>query len=76
MTTTLPPMCAQCTRLRGFDSERPGLRCDAYPDGIPDGIVDNEVDHRVPQSGDHGLQYDPKRGAEDQEWWPTAAEEG
>lgn len=68
MTTMLPPMCLSCARFHKDMGS--GLRCDAYPDGIPDGIIDSERDHRVPQPGDHGLQYDPEPGAEPQDWWP------
>jgi len=66
-----------CTRLR-LDPDGSGatLRCEAYPDGIPEAIVMNEVDHRAPQPGDRGLRYDPKPGAEPQEWWPEGGELG
>lgn len=63
------PMCMACTRFR---RELPGLTCDAYPDGIPDGIIDGLVDHRVPQPGDHGLQFEMISGIDPPtEDWPN-----
>ena len=71
MTSILPPMCVVCARLR--DSEQ-GFACEAYPDGIPEQIIDGKWDHRLPQPGDHGLQFAPRDGAEPQEWWPDESE--
>ena len=49
--------CASCARYR---SE---LTCDAFPDGIPRVIWFAGL-HDKPFPGDHGLQYDPIPGFE------------
>ena len=63
-----PPMCVSCKRANNSGT------CEAYPDGIPEEIIMNDWDHRVPQPGDHGLQFVLKEGAQVQDWWPV--EEG
>ena len=35
------------------------MTCDAYPEGIPEGIATGVISHATPQSGDHGLQFEP-----------------
>jgi hypothetical protein len=50
-----------CARFHRDD--KPGLRCDAFPDGdgIPDAIVYTHVDHRTEAvEGDHGLRFVPE----------------
>ncbi len=75
MTSTTPPMCMACARMRGTDPDK-GRVCEAYPDGIPDEILDGAWDHRFPKPGDRGLQFLPREDAEPQEWWPDESEGG
>lgn len=71
MTTPISPMCMLCAR---YDWATGG--CEAYPDGIPSEILLGALDHRVPQPGDHGLQFVPLEGTSPDPNWPTAPDEG
>jgi len=74
MTTRPQSQCGACARYRSpfSDENTQGLAgpfCAAFPDGIPDRVFNNEVDHRQPVTGDHGVRWAPRDGAE----FPTYA---
>lgn len=50
------PLCIYCKR---FQTDAPGVICEAFPNGIPQEIILGNVDHRQPYTGDHGLRFDP-----------------
>jgi hypothetical protein len=52
MTTTLSPLCLDCTRFVEF------RRCTVF-DAIPDAIWENRSDHRQPFKGDNGDRFIP-----------------
>jgi hypothetical protein len=52
------PMCLSCRHLCGDLTV--SWTCEAYPEGIPGEITSFEVDNRLPYSGDHGIQFEPK----------------
>ena len=53
--------CGSCVHYRGVDT------CEAFPYGIPLEIISGENTHRAPVEGDHGIQYEAKRGYAEQE---------
>lgn len=52
----LPPICLDCLHYQG------SLKCKAYPSGIPEEIVKSKVDHTKPYKGDHGIQFEERKG--------------
>lgn len=55
------PICLGCTRFR---ADKPGLTCDAFPQGIPQAIYESSADHRKPYPGDRNLQFVAKTPAD------------
>lgn len=49
--------CADCIHLHRT-SELPGIRCDAYPNGIPKALLHGDADHNEPFPGDKGIRYE------------------
>lgn len=49
---------SQCSVCSHYDGR--GATCTAYPEGVPDAIRSNDLDHRDPQSGDHGIRWEPR----------------
>jgi hypothetical protein len=70
MTTMVQPICMMCKHFR---REEPGLRCDAFPDGIPDDIFYSRADHTKPMDDDSGIRFeqDPKMPTMDYEFYKT-----
>lgn len=54
------PDCLHCLR---FQPERPGFKCDAFPDGIPLEIASGRRDHRSAYPGDQGMRFVPTEAA-------------
>lgn len=64
MTVAAPPICDACSRLAPLP-DRPGLGCEAFPDGIPDEVLVDGFDHRLPFPGDGGVRFELAKGAEE-----------
>ncbi|MGM9601916.1 MAG: hypothetical protein ACI3W5_10115, partial [Faecousia sp.] len=45
------PLCNLCVH------KRPGIKCDAFPEGIPMGIL-RSGEHFLPVEGDHGIVFE------------------
>lgn len=61
--------CGACAHLRGpFSPENTtgmtGPFCAAFPAGIPGEVFTNSLDHRQPITGDNGVRWTPRDGAE------------
>lgn len=54
------PVCLRCKHYRPDNNI---MKCAAFPRGIPFPILSSENDHREPFPGDHGIQFEPKEGA-------------
>ena len=50
------PQCILCANYR---SDKYGLVCEAYPNGIPNAIINGEHDHTKPYPGDNGIRFEP-----------------
>ena len=59
-------MCIDCVHRLEDDPEEPDLRlaCAAFPGGIPDEILSEGFDHRQEFSGDNGIRFEPRIGAD------------
>jgi len=53
------PVCLECKHFHA-DRDKPGLTCDAFPEGIPDSILIQGNDHKSPVAGDHGIRFEPE----------------
>ena len=62
MTTFPTPMCWGCIHLQ------PGLKCDAFPDGIPADITESRFDHRMPYPGDNGVLFAQDPDCPEPDW--------
>ena len=61
--------CGACAHYRStFSAENvdnlPGPFCVAFPSGIPGEVFGNQLDHRQPVTGDHGVRWESRDGAE------------
>ena len=52
-------VCNQCTHVGAN-----GQKCEAFPRGIPPLVLDGTLDHRNPLPGDHGIQFEKRKGGE------------
>ena len=61
MDTSLPENKLQCARCKNHIKFK---KCKAFSGDIPEAILDGKHDHREPYPGDHGIQFEPKKGLE------------
>jgi hypothetical protein len=49
---------AICRRCKHLHTDKAGLFCDAFPNGIPIEIVENKVSPRYPYEGEQGIRFE------------------